>query len=376
MKIVIAPDSYKESLSAIEVAAAIAEGLAAVWPEAELVLVPVADGGEGTVQALVDATDGSVMTVDAHDPLGRPIRAPFGMLGAGSTAVVEVAAASGLDRLQPSERAPFRASSYGTGELIRAALEHNPEELIIGLGGSATNDGGAGLLQALGARLTDSQGRDLEPGNEALEQLATIDFSGIDLRLAKCRLTVASDVTNPLCGRDGASAVFGPQKGAHATDIDRLDANLQRLGNALESASDNPGLREQPGAGAAGGIGAALLALSGTIEPGIDRIARAAGLPEALKGADYLFTGEGQMDAQTVNGKAPVGVARFGVEAGVPVIALAGSVAPDAALVNEHGIDAVFSITPSPMTLESALSDAAGNLRRTATQVARLLALR
>lgn len=376
MKIVIAPDSFKESLSAADVASAIAEGLKTVWPDADLTLVPVADGGEGTVQALVDATKGALEMTDAHDPLGRPIRAQFGLLGAGDTAVVEVAAASGLDRLKPAERDPFRASSFGTGEVIRAALNHGPVELIIGLGGSATNDGGAGLLQALGARLTDSHGHELEPGNAALEQLADIDLSGVDPRLAHCRLTIASDVTNPLCGRSGASAVFGPQKGAHARDIERLDANLRRLGDALESASNKRGLTEQPGAGAAGGIGAALLALGGTIEPGIDRIARAAGLPEALQGADYLFTGEGRMDAQTIHGKTPIGVARFGIDAGVPVIALAGSLAADAAVVNEYGIDAVFSITPSPMTLETALADAEGNLRRTATQVARLLALR
>ncbi|GAA5189881.1 glycerate kinase [Ferrimonas gelatinilytica] len=375
MKIVIAPDSFKESLTALEVCEAIEQGFKAVWPDAEYRQLPMADGGEGTVQSLVDASQGEIHRCAVRGPLGEPVSAFWGMMGDGETAVIEMAAASGLHLVPPAARDPLITSSYGTGELIKAALDHGARRLIIGIGGSATNDGGAGMAQALGIALLDRDGQALQPGGGALAELARIDLSGRDPRLADLQIEVACDVDNPLCGPRGASAVFGPQKGATETMVAQLDANLKHYGTLMERQL-NREVVEVPGAGAAGGMGAALLGLLGaSLRPGIEIVMDAAGLADAVVGADLVITGEGRIDSQTVYGKTPHGVARMAQQAGCPVIAIAGSVSDDHAVVHEHGIDAVFSVVPGACALPEAIKEAGRNVTVTARNVAQLLSL-
>ncbi|HRP95594.1 MAG TPA: glycerate kinase [Rhodocyclaceae bacterium] len=377
VKIVIAPDSWKESLSAPEVARAIEAGFRAVFPHAEYRVLPVADGGEGTVDALVAATGGRRIAVTVSGPLGEPVEAFYGLGGDGATAFIEMAAASGLALLPPARRDPLHASSRGTGELIRAALDAGAHHLILGIGGSATNDGGAGMVQALGARLLDDDGRDLAPGGAALATLARIDVAGLDARLADCVIEVACDVDNPLTGPHGASAVFGPQKGASAGMVRLLDANLARYARIIErdlgvAVADVAGA----GAGAAGGMGAAMLAFLGArLRPGIDIVVEAAGLEQAVADADLVVTGEGRIDGQTVHGKTPVGVARVAARHRKPVIGIAGSLGADAAAVHAQGIDAVFSVLHKPCTLDEALGEAAANVTLAARNVAATLRL-
>ena len=373
MKIVIAPDSYKESLSALEVAQAVEAGFRQVFPDANYVLMPVADGGEGTVDAMVAATGGRKETVTVSGPLGEPVEAFYGLTGDGDTAVIEMAAASGLALVPPDRRNPLLTSSRGTGELIRAALDAGARRFILGIGGSATNDGGAGMVQALGARLLDLEGRELDGSGGDLARLERIDVSALDPRLAECRIEVACDVDNPLTGARGASAVFGPQKGATPEMVQALDANLARLarivGRDLGVAVDTV-----PGAGAAGGMGAAMLAFFGaTLKPGIEIVTAAVDLDDHVRDADLVITGEGRIDFQTVHGKTPIGVARVAKRHGKPVIGIAGSLGAEVGVVHAHGIDAVFSVLGKPCTLDEALRDAAANVELTACNVAAML---
>lgn len=375
MKIVIAPDSYKESLSALEVAQAIEAGFRQVFPTAEYCCLPVADGGEGTVDAMVAATGGRRIEVGVTGPLGKPVTAFYGLTGDGETAVIEMAAASGLALIPRDERDPMRATSRGTGELIIAALDAGARRFILGIGGSATNDGGAGMLQALGVRLLDPQGDELGPGGGELDRLARIELDGLDSRLAGCEIEVACDVDNPLVGPRGASAVFGPQKGATPEMVAALDA---KLGHFAEIVARDTGIAvaDVPGTGAAGGMGAAMLAFLGaSLRPGIDIVMEAVGLDHEVADADLVITGEGRIDSQTINGKTPIGVARVAKKHGKAVIGIAGCLAADAGVVHAHGIDAVFSVLYKPCTVDEALRDAAGNVEMAARNIAATLKL-
>ncbi|MBY5921002.1 glycerate kinase [Ferrimonas balearica] len=376
MKIVVAPDSYKESLSALDVATEIEAGIKLALPDAEVVKVPVADGGEGTVQAMVDATGGRYESRTVTGPLGQPVSARFALLGDGATAVVEMAEASGLHLVTPDQRDPRVTTTFGTGELILAALDMGVTHLILGLGGSATNDGGAGMVQALGARLLDATGTPLPPGGAALAQLASIDIRDLDHRLGQLTVEVACDVDNPLCGAKGASAVFGPQKGASDDVVAELDAALAHYAECLLHQLGQD-VAAVPGAGAAGGMGAAALAFLGaTLRPGIEIVLDTVGLDEQLVGADLVITGEGRIDSQTIHGKTPMGVAKRAKALDIPVIGLAGSLSDDVDVVHAHGIDAVFSVLPRPLTLEEALVNARPFLRQAARNVAALYMLR
>ncbi|KPC55307.1 glycerate kinase [Amantichitinum ursilacus] len=370
MKLVIAPDSFKESLGAAEVARAIARGWQQAWPETECILLPVADGGEGTVDALVAATQGQLISQSVTGPLGECVKASWGLSGDGQTAFIEMASAAGLMLVPPSLRDPGITTTYGVGELIRAALDHGARHIVLGLGGSATNDGGAGMLQALGLRWLDAAGKSLPFGGLALARLASIDVSGLDARLAQCRFEVACDVDNPLIGAQGASVIFGPQKGATPAQVAQLDAALTQYARVIEQHLGRS-IAHTPGAGAAGGMGAAALAfLQATLRPGIALVLDTVGLAAHLADADLVITGEGKLDGQTLRGKAPLGVAALARHHGVPVLALAGSVAADAAALQQHGITALFSIQPGPGSLQDALADASARLETTARNLA------
>ena len=373
MKIVIAPDSYKESLSALDVATAIETGFREIYPHAEYVKVPVADGGEGTVEAMVAATQGHIVQVSVTGPLGEPVNAFYGLSGDMRCAYIEMAAASGLESVPPTRRNPLLTTSWGTGELIRHALDAGVSQIIIGIGGSATNDGGAGMAQALGAKLLSAGQQQIAPGGGALETLARIDLSELEPRLADCRIDVACDVTNPLTGPQGASAVFGPQKGATAAMIERLDRGLQHFAQIIDRDLDIDVLNLE-GGGAAGGMGAALYAFCGAnLRPGLEIVTDALGLAELVADADLVITGEGRIDSQTIHGKVPVGVAKVAKRFNVPVIGIAGSLTADVGVVHQHGLDAVFSVLYSVCTLDEALANAAANVRMTARNVAAVL---
>ncbi|MBJ9863519.1 MULTISPECIES: glycerate kinase [Citrobacter] len=373
MKIVIAPDSYKESLSALEVANAIEQGFREIWPDADYVKLPVADGGEGTVEAMVAATAGRIVDVDVTGPLGEPVTAFFGLSGDERTAFIEMAAASGLEQVPVALRDPLKTTSWGTGELIRHALDAGVDHIIIGLGGSATNDGGAGMVQALGAKLLDARQNEIGKGGAALDALTRIDISQLDPRLAACRIEVACDVTNPLTGKEGASAVFGPQKGATAETIDRLDTALVHYAQIITRDLEVDVL-ELAGGGAAGGMGAALYAFCGAqLRRGIEIVTDALQLDACVADADLVVTGEGRMDSQTIHGKVPVGVAKVAKRHHKPVIGIAGSLTADVGIVHEHGLDAVFSVIYTICTLDDALKNAAENVRMTARNVAATL---
>ncbi|MFA5952453.1 MAG: glycerate kinase [Hyphomicrobium sp.] len=375
MKIVIAPDSFKESLSSSEVASELEAGLRRVWPNAEYVKVPMADGGEGTVQALVDATGGEFVRREVTGPLGAPVVASYGLLGGGQTAVIEMAEASGLPLVPRGERDPLRASTYGTGELVLDAIGRGVKEIIVGLGGSATNDGGAGFAQALGVRFLGADGVPiLEPlGGGRLAEIVSIDASGINAGLSGIKISVASDVTNPLTGPSGASAVYGPQKGATPEMVQSLDSNLGHLA-LLVKRDLGRDVSEMPGAGAGGGLGWALLAFTNaTVKRGIEIVVEATGLDRHMKGADLAVTGEGRVDFQTAFGKTPSGVAASARRAGVPVVAIGGGLSEDAKGVFQHGIDGLEACTANPMSLEKALSNARQYLQDAAERVARLI---
>ena len=373
MKIIIAPDSYKESLSAEDVASHIESGFREVFPNAEYVKLPMADGGEGTVAALVAATRGQIIKKIVTGPLGQPVEAFYGLTGDGQTAVIEMAAASGLELVPFDQRNPLLTNTFGTGELIRDALDAGVRHIIIGIGGSATNDGGAGMVQALGGRLQDQDGKEIGFGGGSLAQLARIDISNLDSRLASCKIEVACDVTNPLIGPQGASAIFGPQKGATPEMIQLLDANLSHY-CGLINRDLGIDVCFAPGAGAGGGMGAATLAfLNADLRPGIEIVVKAAGLEQAIEGADLVITGEGRIDSQTIHGKTPIGVARAAKRFGTPVIGIAGGLTADVGIVHEHGIDAVFSVLYSFCTRQEALENAADNVRMAARNIAATL---
>lgn len=374
MKIVIAPDSFKGSLTARQAADAIERGVRRATPDVDIISIPMADGGEGTVRALVDATGGRLISVRVTGPLGEPVAATYGILGDGTTAVIEMAEAAGL-HLVGAMPDPLHATTRGVGELILDALGHGAERIIVGLGGSATNDGGAGMAQALGIRLLDADGRDLPVGGAALADLDRIDCTGLDPRVTRTPIILASDVTNPLAGPDGASAVFGPQKGATPAMVEQLDQALSHYAAVIHrDTSRSVGII--PGSGAAGGLGAGFLAFTdATMRSGVDLVTETVGLKERAVGADYCFTGEGRIDGQTQYGKTPMGVARAVHEAAPAchVIALAGSIGEDAEQLNALGFAAVFGIQPEAVSLQEALAGASRNLERTAEQVMRLL---
>ncbi|MBJ8366012.1 MULTISPECIES: glycerate kinase [Citrobacter] len=373
MKIVIAPDSYKESLSALEVATAIELGFREIWPEADYVKIPVADGGEGTVEAMVAATQGHLVHVDVTGPLGNTIQAFYGLSGDERTAFIEMAAASGLEQVPANLRDPLKTTSWGTGELIRHALDAGVEHIIIGIGGSATNDGGAGMVQVLGARLLDAQDEDIAHGAMGLESLTRIDISQLDPRLAGCRIEVACDVTNPLTGKEGASVVFGPQKGATTEMIPRLDRALTHYAQLIARDLD-VNVLELAGGGAAGGMGAALYAFCGAqLRRGIEIVTDALRLDACVADADLVVTGEGRIDSQTIHGKVPVGVAKIAKRYNKPVIGIAGSLTADVGVVHQHGLDAVFSVIYTICSLDEALKNANENVRMTARNVAATL---
>ncbi|NNB17178.1 glycerate kinase [Pseudomonas fragi] len=375
MKIVIAPDSFKDSLSAEKVADAIAAGLADVMPHAQLVKCPMADGGEGTVEAIVAAGNGQLRRNHVQGPLGAPVEAHWGWLPDSHTAIIEMAEASGLQLLKPEQRNACITSTFGTGELIRAALDAGARRVILAIGGSATNDAGAGALQALGLGLFDAQGNSLPRGGLALAHVARIELAGLDPRLAEVRFEIAADVNNPLCGEHGASAIFGPQKGASAEQVRLLD---QALGHFADHCANvlPKDVRHEPGSGAAGGLGFAAKAFFGAqFRAGVEVVAELVGLAEAVKGADLVITGEGRFDAQTLRGKTPFGVASIARAEGVPVVVLAGTLGEGYQALYEHGINAAFAIASGPMTLQDACARAAPLLTDRARDIARLLIL-
>ncbi|ELJ8586336.1 glycerate kinase [Vibrio cholerae] len=375
MKVVIAPDSFKESLTAKQVCDAIQAGLARVWHDAKFVAIPVADGGEGTVQSLVDATQGRLVEVKVMGPQGKRVEAFYGMLGDNQTAVIEMAAASGLHHVPVAQRDPKLTTSFGTGELIRHALDQGVTKLIIGLGGSATNDGGVGMLAALGARFTNADGDPIQLTGGGLHELTHIDLQDFDPRLQNCDILVACDVNNPLCGDKGASAVFGPQKGATPEDVQLLDGALRQFGLLTEKVTGKMVL-ESAGAGAAGGMGAALLAYTqARLRPGIEIVLETVQLAHQVSDADLVITGEGRIDSQTVHGKTPMGVAKVAKRFDVPVLALCGCTGDNYQAVYQCGIDAVFAAVPRAMSLEDALKESDFNLADLAENVARLWVL-
>ncbi|WP_122677634.1 glycerate kinase [Pseudomonas viridiflava] len=372
MKIVIAPDSFKDSLSAQAVADAIASGLAEVWPDAELVKCPMADGGEGTVEAVLDACEGQWMSAQVSGPLGDSVSAQWGWLAQSRTAIIEMAMASGLQLLTLKQRDACLTSTEGTGQLISAALDAGAQRVILAIGGSATNDGGSGMLSALGARFLDRDDQPLPRGGRALAELARIDLSDLDPRLANVRVEIAADVDNPLCGPTGASHIFGPQKGASPDQVLALDA---ALGHFADYSARTLGrdLRDSPGSGAAGGMGFAAKAyLNASFRAGVEVVADLTGLEQALVGADLVITGEGRFDAQTLRGKTPLGVARVAQRKHVPVIVLAGTLGEGYEQLYQHGISAAFALTSGPMDLEQACREAPRLLQERARDVARV----
>ncbi|RTE10196.1 glycerate kinase [Paenibacillus whitsoniae] len=375
MRIIVAPDSYKGSLSAIGVADAMERGIRRIFSTADVVKLPIADGGEGTVEALVRATGGQMLSARVTGPLGEPVDSFWGMLGDGRTAVIEMAAASGLPLVPAAACNPLHTTTYGVGQLILAALDRGARQVILGLGGSATNDAGAGMAQALGVRFYDAEERELPVGGAALARLARIDLSGLDPRLAETTIDVACDVDNPLCGPRGASAVFGPQKGADAVMVQQLDGALQHFAAVAAAATDKD-VANQPGAGAAGGLGAGLLFFTNAkLLPGVPIVLEAVGFEGMVREADLVVTGEGSTDYQTAFGKAPIGVAALAKRAGVPTVILSGGLGHEADTVLQHGIDALLSIVPRAMELAACIEQAEELVEAATARMCRLIAI-
>jgi len=368
----VAPDSFKGSLTAAQVARSMEEGILRACPRARVEKIPMADGGEGTLDAMMMAVGGEMRPLVVSGPLGDAVPAAYLALPDGKTAVIEMAAASGLTLISADRRDPLRASSYGTGELIRAAIDGGCRNLIIGIGGSATNDGGTGMAQALGAQFLDRHGVAVGRGGAELERIASLDCSALEALIDGLEVTVACDVTTPLCGLFGASAVFGPQKGATLAMVRRLDAGLENLAG-LVKAQHGQDIRELPGAGAAGGMGAGLVAfLHARLLSGFDVVSRATGLDDRMAGRDLVLTGEGRTDDQTALGKVPVGVARIAQRHGVPVLCLSGSVGAEVESLYEQGVSSILSIIDSPMPLSQAMTEAHVLLARCAERSVRL----
>ena len=351
MKIVVAPDSFKGSLTAVEVADAIEQGVREIFPEAEIVKIPMADGGDGTVQCLVNATGGEILKEKVTGPLGDEVLASYGILGDKKTAVIEMAEASGLTLVPENKRNPLITTTYGTGQLIKIALDQGCRKMIIGIGGSATNDGGAGMVQALGVKLLDKDEEELGFGGGELKKVFRIDTKYLDNRLSETKVLVASDVSNPLCGPKGASWIYGPQKGATPEIIKELDESLAHFAEIVKR-DLNKDVKDIPGAGAAGGLGASLMAfLDAELRPGIEIVIEIVRLEQAIKDADLVITGEGKIDSQTIYGKAPIGVARIAKKYNIPVIAVAAIIGDDADIVHQYGINALIKISEPPMSL-------------------------
>lgn len=373
MKIVIAPDSFKDSLSAAEVADSIASGLREALPDAELVRCPMADGGEGTIDAILATTPGERRSAQVTGPLGQLVNAQWGWLPESATAIIEMAEASGLQLVSVEQRDARASSTHGTGELILQALQVGARKVILTIGGSATNDAGAGMLRALGARFLDDAGLPVAPGGLALAQVASIDIQSLDQRLADVQFEVAADVDNPLCGPHGASHIFGRQKGASSEQVVQLDAALCHFADQCAELLGHEH-REYPGAGAAGGVGFAARAFLGaTFRPGVEVVAELTALEDRLEGADLVITGEGRFDAQTLRGKTPLGVARLAQRHEVPVIVLAGTLGEGYAELYDHGIDAAFALASGPMSLQDACRQAPTLLKERARDIGRTL---
>ena len=373
MKFVLAPDSFKECMSSKEVCETMEIAIRKIYPDAEVIEVPMADGGEGTVEALVEATSGTYHMVKVTGPLGNKVEAVFGLLGNMKTAVIEMATASGLHLVKREERNPLITTTYGTGELIKAALDLGVRHIVIGIGGSATNDGGAGMIQALGGKLLDKEGNEIAFGGGELDKIETIDLSNLDPRIKDTVIEVACDVTNPLIGEKGASEIFGRQKGATDEMVKVLDLNLAHYADVIKR-DLGIDIAYVEGAGAAGGLGAALLAfLKGELKRGIDLVIKHTELKEKLEGADYVFTGEGSIDYQTMYGKTPIGVATIAKEKGVKTIAFAGNVGEGIDILYTGGITAIFSIMLGVSTLDNAIKNGKENLRITVENAVRIL---
>ncbi|MED1605136.1 glycerate kinase [Cytobacillus kochii] len=371
MKVVIAPDSYKGSLSSVSAAEAIARGIKKALPSCEVISVPVADGGEGTMDSLVSATGGNKVKVNVVGPLHKNVDAEYGVLGDEKTCVIEMASASGLELIDKSERNPLIATTFGTGELIKRALDDGYRHFILAVGGSATNDGGAGMLQALGLKIMDDVGEEIGFGGEALGRVTSVQLASLDSRIKECQFLIASDVQNPFVGPHGASHVFGPQKGASPEMVEMLDRNLGNWADVIEQAT-KVRLHDRPGAGAAGGIGGAFQAFfPAEMKRGIDIVIEYTGLREKLKGATCVFTGEGQCDYQTASGKTPMGVAEAAKVEGTPVFVLAGSIGKGIDELYQYGITSVHSLTTGPMDLEVAMARTEELLESAAERVIR-----
>lgn len=369
----LAPDSFKESMTAKEVCTAMEKGLRRVYPDARFIHVPMADGGEGTVQSLVDASGGSLHHKEVTGPLGTPVTASFGLLGDGETAAIEMASASGIHLVTRETKNPLVTTTYGTGELIRECLDRGVSKILIGIGGSATNDGGAGMAEALGVRLLDENGLEIPRGGGGLDRLRKIDVSGIDPRLSNVEIVVACDVTNPLCGEHGASAVFGPQKGATPETVTILDRNLSHYADVIAEQLGRD-VRDVPGAGAAGGLGAGLLVFTRSeLRKGVEIVLEYTELERKAAEADIVFTGEGGIDFQTKFGKTPYGVAKAAKRAGKKVIAVAGYVGEGVEALHDEGIDAIFGIVPGAAELPDLLAAGPENVARTCENIARVL---
>ena len=371
----LAPDSFKESMTAKEVCEAMELGIKRAIPDASFIHVPMADGGEGTVQSLVDATGGQIYRQMVTGPLGQLVEAEYGILGDGKTGVIEMASASGIHLVTKETKNPMITTTYGTGELIKACMDKGITDIILGIGGSATNDGGTGMARALGYKFLDKSGEELPHGGGYLGELETIDCSEVLPKLKDINIIIASDVTNPLCGERGASVVFGPQKGATPEMVKLLDANLRHYGEIVKEQLGKD-IIDVPGAGGAGGLGAGLIAFTNSrMKRGVEIVIEYTGLEEKMKEADYCFTGEGGIDFQTKFGKTPYGVAQVArrINENIKVIALAGYVGKEIETLYEHGFDAIFGIVPGAAEIETLLANGAENVARTAESIARLL---
>ncbi|URZ07914.1 glycerate kinase family protein [Clostridium felsineum] len=373
--VVLAPDSFKESMTAKEVCSAMEKGIKRVNDKVNCISVPMADGGEGTMQSLVDATGGKIYSIEAVGPLLNKVQAQYGILGNGEVGVIEMASASGIHLVPLDKRNPLVTTTYGTGELIKACLDKGVKKILIGIGGSATNDGGAGAIKALGAKFLDEKGADIGLGGGNLDKLSKIDLSQLDSRLNKVEIEVACDVSNPLCGENGASNIFGPQKGATKEIIEVLDKNLEHYAKIIKKQL-NKDVMDVSGAGAAGGLGAGLVAfVDGKLKPGIELVIKYSLLEEKLKNCDFVLTGEGSIDYQTKFGKTPIGVAKLAKKYNKPVIALAGKVGSGIEDLYEEGIDSIFGIVRGAETLEKALKDGKENIEKASENVMRLINL-
>ncbi len=373
MKIVVAPDSFKGSLTAAEAARAMEAGIRRVCPDADVTLIPMADGGEGFVEAVLLATGGRIETARVLNPVGEHLEARYGICEDDTTAVIEMAAASGLTLLSPEQRNPLITTSYGTGELICRVLDAGCRKILVGIGGSATTDGGAGMAQALGARFFGSGNKAIEEplAGGRLNEIERIEMANLDLRIAQCEIVVACDVDNPLLGPRGAARIYGPQKGATPAQVEMLEKNLSHFAQLIKrdvGRDVGRDVSDIPGAGAAGGLGAGLMAFCGaTLRSGVELIMEIVQLEKRLQGADLVLTGEGRSDAQTISGKAPWGVAQAAKQAGIPVALLTGEIGEGAEQLYQHGIDVLFPIVIGPMTQHEAMAQA-GELLTAATE--------